>query len=287
MSVSSFQWHFLFSASGWFYRVVLSVQKEESIARAEFPCPLKICWSSCLHLPCHAATLELLTGAVVETGPAVSLLSSATDYYLLNITNDRAWCGANAVLTSSLASKLSVISWAQCAKGYLARFQFSEQVTMLQRALALSVMKGGGQFIPCPVLLCYLLGFRGSPGGWVLRKALGKISKGRTLAGAIVMARKETKTDLFPPVLVQLLGLLFSLYGTLNIFLKLCWGPFLPYHIQRHGIILALTTSPTPTKWFVSFGPASAKTEPWATLICYLCPPQGLPKCSVSGFQGR
>lgn len=49
------------------------------------------------------------------------------------------------------------------------------------------------------------------------------------------MARKETKTDLFPPLLVQLLGLLLSLcrtnvllcLGTLNIFLKPCWGPFI------------------------------------------------------------
>lgn len=91
MSVSSFQWCFLASTFGWFYLVALSVQKEESIVRAEFPCPLKICWSSCLHLPCHAATLELLTEAVVETEPAVLLLSSATDYYLHNIPNDRAW----------------------------------------------------------------------------------------------------------------------------------------------------------------------------------------------------
>lgn len=151
MSVSSFQWCFLASTFGWFYLVALSVQKEESIVRAEFPCPLKICWSSCLHLPCHAATLELLTEAVVETEPAVLLLSSATDHYLHNIPNDRAWCGASAVLTSSLASKLAVISWARCAKGYLARFQSSEQVTMLQRALALSVVKGIGQFVPCPV----------------------------------------------------------------------------------------------------------------------------------------
>lgn len=62
----------------------------------------------------------------------------------------------------------------------------------------------------------------------MVRKALGENSKGRTLAGAIVMARKETKTDVFPPVLVQLLGLLFGLCGTLNIFLDLCWSPFLP-----------------------------------------------------------
>lgn len=82
---------------------------------------------------------------------------------------------------------------------------------MLQRALALSVMERVGQFIPCPALLCYLLGFLGSPGGWVVRKALEKTLKGRALAGAVVMARKETKTDLFPPLLVQLLRLLFSL----------------------------------------------------------------------------
>lgn len=55
----------------------------------------------------------------------------------------------------------------------------------------------------------------------------GENSKGRTLAGRVVMARKETKTDLFPPLLVQLLGLLFSLCRTLNIFLKLCWAPFI------------------------------------------------------------
>lgn len=61
----------------------------------------------------------------------------------------------------------------------------------------------------------------------MVRKALGKISQGSALAGAIVMARKETKTDLSSPLLVQLLGLLFSLCGTLNIFLKLCWCPFL------------------------------------------------------------
>lgn len=176
MSVSSFQWHFLPFTFGWFYLVVLSVPKEESIVRAEFPCPFKICWSSSLHLSCHTATLELLTEAVMETGPAASLLSSATDYYLHSITNDRAWCGASAVLNSSLASKLAVISWAQCAKGYLARFQSSELITMLQRALALSVMKGVGQFISCPVLLCYLLGFLGLPEGWVVRKALGNNS---------------------------------------------------------------------------------------------------------------
>lgn len=129
-----------------------------------------------LHLSCNAATLELWTEAVEETGPAVSLLSSATDYYLHNITNDRAWCGASTVLTSSLASKLALINWAQCAKGYLARFQSSEPVTMLQRALALSVTKGVGQFFPSPVLLRYLLGFLGSPGGWVVRKALRKNS---------------------------------------------------------------------------------------------------------------
>lgn len=178
MDVWSFKWRFLSFTFGWFYLVVLSVQKEENIVRAEFPCPLKICWSSSLHLSCHAATLELLTEAVVETGPAVSLLSSATDYYFHNITNDRAWCGASAVLTSSLASKLAVIHWAQCAKGYLARVQPSEQGTMLQRALALSVMKGVGQFIPCPVLLCYLLVFLGST--WRLG---GKESPWKNLSG--------------------------------------------------------------------------------------------------------
>lgn len=143
---------------------------------------------------------------MVETGPVFSLLSSATDYYLHNITNDRAGCEASAVLTSSLASKLAVINSAQCAMGRLARFQSSEQGTMLQRALALSVMKGVGQFIPWPVLLCYLLVFLGSPGGWVVRKALGTNSKGSTLAGAIVMAKNKTKANLFPPLLVQLLG---------------------------------------------------------------------------------
>lgn len=62
----------------------------------------------------------------------------------------------------------------------------------------------------------------------MVRKALGENSKGRTLAGAIVMARKETKTDVFPPVLVQLLGLLFCLCRTLNILLAFCWSQFLP-----------------------------------------------------------
>lgn len=60
------------------------------------------------------------------------------------------------------------------------------------------------------------------------KKALGKNSKGSTLASwQIVMARKETNTDLSPLLLVQLLGLLFSLCRTLNIFLKLCWDPFI------------------------------------------------------------
>lgn len=45
----------------------------------------------------------------------------------------------------------------------------------------------------------------------MVRKALEKTLKGRALAGAVVMARKETKTDLFPPLLMQLLRLLFSL----------------------------------------------------------------------------
>lgn len=58
------------------------------------------------------------------------------------------------------------------------------------------------------------------------------------------MARKETKTDLFPPLLVQLLGLLLSLcrtniplvLGALNIFLKLCWGPFISPSITFEDI---------------------------------------------------
>jgi len=41
--------------------------------------------------------------------------------------------------------------------GYLATFQFSLQGTMLHRALALSVMQGVGRFIPCPVLLLFVV----------------------------------------------------------------------------------------------------------------------------------
>jgi len=63
------------------------VYKVKSIlVQPEFPCPWKICWDSCLHLPPRTATLALLTGeAVVEAEPAVFVLSSVTDYYLHSI----------------------------------------------------------------------------------------------------------------------------------------------------------------------------------------------------------
>lgn len=119
-----------FTLCFWVYK------RKNLLVWAEFRCPLKIFWSSCLHLPHHAATLALLTEeAVVETEPAVLLLSSVTDYYLRSIIHTMI---KHAVIISSLASKLALVYWTQCAMGYLVMFQFSEQATMLQRALAFS-----------------------------------------------------------------------------------------------------------------------------------------------------
>lgn len=60
---------------------------------------MKIHWGSYLHLPCHAATLMLLTEeAVVKTEPAVSLLSSVTGYYLHGVIHTMIEHGVESIL---------------------------------------------------------------------------------------------------------------------------------------------------------------------------------------------
>lgn len=164
MAVSSFQWLFLAPNFGRFYLVFLSVQKEKTSLSEQSS---HVFWK---FTGVPASSIKRRSCSQDRT----SNLTAFTCHRLLLAQHyshrDRAWCGINAVLISSLASKLALMDRAQCAMGYLATFQFSEQATMLQRALALSVMKEVGHFIPCPVLLCYLLCFLCSPGGWVIRK---------------------------------------------------------------------------------------------------------------------
>lgn len=82
MAVPSFQRPFLASTYGRFYLVFLSVQKEKTSLSEQSSYVLWKIAGVPASTFCHAAILALLMEeAVVETEPAVLLLSALMDYY--------------------------------------------------------------------------------------------------------------------------------------------------------------------------------------------------------------